>query len=254
MHRGPFFLRRLGRKMLWRSPAHYRWFGRLRNRGDCLAQDYEVWIDGFPRSANTFAVTAFALANPGVQVRSHRHIPPFILQSLMDEKPGILLIRKPEDAVISWAIFWNAGLDSCLDYYLDFHRALRPFAGGVFVAEFEEVTSRFGQVIERFNQRFGTEYAAIGQDSEEEAKCFSLIEKESVREQAKAVNELRVCRPSPHRSKIKPGLLAHLRGSPALRSKLEQANELYAAFAPATVRASVPARKPGNTQAIPLSS
>jgi hypothetical protein len=251
VYKEPFLIRRLGRTLLWPNPALYRWIGRARGRGDCYERDFDLWIDGYPRSANTFAVESFRLANPNARILSHRHIPSFIIHSLAIKKPGIFLIRKPQDAVVSWTIFWNTDPGHCLDYYIDFHQPLLPYASQLFVASFEHVTTRFGEVIEQFNRRFGTQYTPVGADSQTVSQCLSNVEQSSQRNMDGAVNELRVCRPSEHRSKLKPDLLRKLRTSPVLMRKLERANELHAAFATLRVKAAMCLAKPGNTQALP---
>src|SRR5438105_4275553 len=100
LREGPFLIRRLGRVLFWRDPALYRWFGVVRHDCDCLQNGFDVWMGGFPRSANTFAVAAFKLANPTVQLATHFHVPPFIIHGLRCGKPGFFLIRQPEEAVI----------------------------------------------------------------------------------------------------------------------------------------------------------
>lgn len=253
--KGPHFVRRLGRAMFWAYPELYRWLGRTRGRGDCLKDDFDVWIDGYPRSANSFAVESFRMANPNARIRSHRHIPTFILNALELKKPGIFLLRKPEDAVVSWAIFWDADLAHCLDYYVDFHRPLCARASELFVAPFDLVIADFNEIIRQFNGRFGTEYATAPSDPATRDMCFSAIEDSSYRCPEGGVNELRVSRPSRHRAEIKPRLAELLHKSPALRRKLEAANKMHAVFAPVMVsaeaRVRTPVRKPGNTQALP---
>ncbi len=230
MNKGPFWIRRVGRTLLWRNPALYRLFGRLRGRGDCMSQDYDIWIDGYPRSASNFAVSAFKLANPTVRIRSQQHIPSFIIHSIDSKKPGMLLIRKPEDAIISWSIFWNADLSDCLDYYLDFHLALETRAQKMFLIPFEAVTHEFGRVIERFNEHFGTRYNTVQHDASLVADCFSRIEQPYLGSGQGIIDERRVCRPSEVRAGLKGELAARLRTSPLLSRKLEKAEELYQFF------------------------
>ena len=229
MHSRSNFLRRIGRKLFWSSPALYRQFGLLRNRGDCFANDFDLWIDGYPRSANTFAVEAFTLANPTARIRSHRHIPTFIIQALKLRKPGIFLLRRPEDAAISWAIFWDDRLDRCLDYYIDFHKVLGRYAPQLFIATFEEVTTRFDSLIGEFNQQFGTQYATVPHDEKTVADCFVRIERDYPKVPG-GVNEMRVCRPSEQRSPRQAKLREMLRNSPALVEKLARAEEYYRLF------------------------
>lgn len=231
----PNFLHRIGRRLLWGHPERFRPIGILRGRGDVTATDYDLWIDGFPRSANTFAAKSFQLANPSVKIRSHRHLPPFVIQSLRDGKPGMLMMRRPEDAVLSWAIFWQVRVDICLDYYLDFHRALLPHVPDLFLARFEEVTTRFDEVIQRFNRHFGTNYTPMMHDAETLARCHAEMDRELI-EWRGFVDEMRIPRPSPQRAAVKRDVAQRLRESPALARKLETANELYRAFAPAISR------------------
>src|SRR3954463_12597754 len=158
---GPFPVRRMGRLLLWKHPRMYRTFGVLRDRGDCLEKDFEVWFGGYPRSANTFSIASFNLANPHVRIARHWHIPAFIINAVRLGKPGILHLRRPEDSVVSWTIFWRGQheLADSLDYYIDFHRALLPYREKIFVAVFERIIHEFESVMRQFNSRFGTDYA-----------------------------------------------------------------------------------------------
>jgi len=128
MNKGPFCMRRLGRFLLWSSPRLYRLFGLARGRGDCWQRDFDVWIGGFPRSANTFAAEAFQMVNPQVRLASHHHVPVFIIAWLEMHKPGMFLIREPEAAVASWAVVWQGHLPESLDYYIDYHRTLMTYS------------------------------------------------------------------------------------------------------------------------------
>jgi hypothetical protein len=239
MNKGPILLRRIGRILFWRYPAVYRGFGILRGRGDCLKQECDVWMGGYPRSANTFAVAAFKLANPAARLGSHFHIPPFIISCLQLQKPGVFVIRAPEDAAISWTIYWKGQttLEHCLDYYLDFHRVMRPYISELFVAPFDIIVNDFPSVIDGLNRRFGTGYSALPHDGTTVAVCFSRIEGATPYEPDGSLDESIVNRPSRHRAKLKPALLEELRKSPRMLRKLELANELFNEFCQAPSRA-----------------
>lgn len=218
---------RVGRFLLWRYPALYRRLGLLRGHGDCLADDFDLWIDGFPRSAQTFASKSFHVANPIAKVRSHHHLPPFIINAIEAEKPGILLIRKPEDAAVSWAVFWNLSVGSCLDYYIDFHRALLPHAKKAFLACFEDVTGDFGSVVGQFNQRFGTQYNPPDRDA---GSIFSLIAAETDWRDPE-LNRRRLCFPSAERDRMKAALTKDLTASGKNTKRLNKARALYLTIA-----------------------
>ncbi len=209
----------------------YRSFGVLRERGDCLEKDYEVWFGGYPRSANTFSIASFHLANPNVRIARHWHIPTFIINAVRLGKPGILHMRRPEDSVISWTIFWRGQheLADSLDYYIDFHRALLPYREKIFVAVFERIIHEFESVMRQFNSRFGTDYAEP-EPSQRTADARMAIIEDRFRGADGVINEHMVSRPSEKRAKLKGSLLAQLHGSKALTKKLGVADELYREF------------------------
>lgn len=100
-----FQVKRMARRLTWSRPALYFPFGIVRNRGNVFRCNYQLYLGGYPRSANTFAAKAWLSANPGTTVKSHRHIPAFVVQAAKRKTPGMVLIRNPIDAVISWAIY-----------------------------------------------------------------------------------------------------------------------------------------------------
>jgi hypothetical protein len=224
MRRSWLLLHRLGRSCFWHDPAMYRWLGRLRGHGDCLNLDFDLWIDGFPGSAGNLAARAFQQANPAVRLAPRRHLPPFILNAAYNFKPGMLLISRPEDAVVSGAIISNTSLSECLDYYNDFHRLLRPNAPWLFVVTTEELVTQLARVIESFNLHYRTNYLAPD-------VVFPAAEA-GAPPPAAVVGELRVSRPASGKRSLRRELRERLRETPSLRRKLERARQLYSAFVP----------------------
>jgi hypothetical protein len=220
---------RLGRRFLWPVPILYLPFGLARHRGHVLRDTAELYISGYPRSANTFAVKAFQQANPGVAVRSHRHIPTFVLQSARHGQPGMVLIRNPRDAAVSWSIYSRIPLEEALEYYCDYYRALLPYREGLFLARFEDVTHDFGGVIQAFNARWLTAYVPFEHTAENVARCHAEIEADYT-DAAGTVQETMVARPSRHRRGIKEDLLRRIDGSSALQRRLGKASAMYHSF------------------------
>lgn len=220
---------RLGRQLGWASPRQYRWIGIWRHCRDCFDTSFDVWIDGYPRSANTFAGQAFQMANPRVRLRTHCHLPPYIIRALDADKPGIFLIRKPEEAIVSWAIVCSGNLKLALEYYIDFHRVMRPHLPRLHIVTFDQVARSFRAVIKGFNQRFGTNYQSINEDSCSIEECFARVEQARYSFNGK-VDERSVCRPSKVRELLKPPLLARLRESPKFSAGLREAERLFTCF------------------------
>lgn len=226
---GKIVLNRWARRLLWPRPVAYFPFGLLRNRGNVLRRNVHLYISGYPRSGNTFARTAFLSANPGIEIRSHRHIPTFVLQLARNRVPGVVLIRQPLDAAISWAIHENQTLEEAMAYWNDYYQALMPVRSQLFVASFEDVTSDFGGVMRAFNARWRTSYVPFEHTPENAAQCFQVTEEEH-RLPSGNIREMQVCRPSESRRTLKEGLLRELAQSNFLKRELASANVLYRSF------------------------
>lgn len=169
------------------------------------------------------------MANPVVRVRTHCHLPPYIIHALDAGKPGMFLIRKPEDAIVSWAIICDGNLKLALDYYIDFHRVMKPHLPRLHVVTFDQVARSFRAVIQSFNQRFGTEYQSISEESSDIEECFARVEQARFSFNGQ-VDERTVCRPSRVRELLKPPLLARLKESPRFSPGLREAVMLFGEF------------------------
>ena len=148
----PFVFRRL-----WSMRQNIDVGHRFPRRGDHLL------IEGFPRSANSFAREAFISAQPRpVRVVSHFHSSAMFALAERHAVPALLVIREPISACAALMIYADRETaTSALIRYIAFHEPLirrrRPLA----LAPFEEATRDFGQIIERLNTRFGTQYDAF---------------------------------------------------------------------------------------------
>lgn len=134
-----------------------------------LRRDTEIMIDGFPRSANTFAVESFLAANPGHSVAHHLHDRHRVRRAIARGIPVVLIVRNPDGCVNS---FLNAGFEpSKADYlygeYTTFYRDLLDRLSDVTIAEFSEITTSWPDVIRRFNKRFATTYTAMANSDDE---------------------------------------------------------------------------------------
>ena len=128
---------------------------------ECLLNDSsELVIEGFPRSANTFSVVAFRQAQGrNVPMAHHLHVEAQILKGVSKGLPVVVLIRNPMDAVKSLLIRHPlVRPDDAFKRYIEFYSAVERVADEVVIAEFNEVTTEFGGVIDRINKKYGTDY------------------------------------------------------------------------------------------------
>lgn len=201
---------------------------RLRGRGEVLADDTEIVIESFPRCASSFAVAAFRLAQEphASRIAHHTHAPAQVLAATRRRVPTLVLIRSPEDAVLSHVIHTPALTPAVsLRGYVRFHEPLLPRRSGFVVGTFEEVVADFGAVIERVNHRFGTAFHPFEHRPEHLARLDREIA-EDYRSRARSQEDLDriVPLPSERRREMKDRLRAEYRAvSAGLRRRAEAA-------------------------------
>jgi hypothetical protein len=92
------------RSRLAEHPA-YMPIARGRHGEAVVSEATQLVIDGFTRSASTFAVVAFQLAQPRpVRVGHHLHAPGQVIRAERHGVPVLLTLRPPEDTVLSLVV------------------------------------------------------------------------------------------------------------------------------------------------------
>jgi hypothetical protein len=137
----------------------------------------EVVIDGYTRSASTFAVYAFQVAQPApVRVAHHLHAPAQLMEAARRGLPTVMVIREPRGAVLSQVVR-EPGVD-VLDAtwaYSRFHESLVACREALVVADFDQVTQDFGSVVTAMNRKYGTSYGVFDSTAEQVAWCRRLV-------------------------------------------------------------------------------
>lgn len=130
-----------------------------RTRGNRIDSHTEIVLDGYHRSANSFAGTQFALANPDVRVSTHIHSPGAIITACRHQIPAIVLIRDPYDAVPSlMQLMVGTRPSSAIRMWTRYYSVVEPYLDRVVVADFGEVIEDFGGVVRRCNVKWGTAF------------------------------------------------------------------------------------------------
>jgi hypothetical protein len=143
-----------------------------------VTQKTDLLIEGYPRSGNTYARIAFLMAcNNAFVVSSHLHCIGNVRRAIRLDKPILILIRKPLDAVSSYLVYQGERLPArqALYEYIDFYTFVLNNREHIVVASFEEVTESFDQVIARINQHFDTTFPLFEPTEENNNKCMELI-------------------------------------------------------------------------------
>jgi hypothetical protein len=222
--------------LLGRYPRVYLPLARRRARGEPVRPDTDFVIEGFPRSGNTFATAAFGLAlstrpPPQPVVAHHLHVPAQVIAAVRRGVPALVLIRRPEEAVLSLVVQQpHVSLRQALRAYLRFYRPLVRHRHRLVLATFDDVIGDFGAVTTKVNQRFGVSFPIFQSSDENVGRALRLIEEENRdRWGAGREVELKGAFPSEERTRLKERLRVEYRRD-ALRRLRHRAEELYVAF------------------------
>jgi hypothetical protein len=218
------------------SAARYPWpalpLARLRGEGELLDENTDIVIESFPRSASSFAVAAFRLAQQPrvVRVAYQTHAPGHVIAAVRRQVPALVLIREPMDVVVSNLIRHpERGVNGVLGGYLRFYEPLVPRRGGVVVATFSEVVDGgFGSVIRRVNERFGTTFAEFEATEANVQRCLREIDEEWRRRRGRNRERLEriIPRPSKLREEMKRDLRRQYQVTASKRLR-DRARDLY---------------------------
>lgn len=165
------------RRVLGRYPTIYFSLGAFRGRSfrdRKVTKETDIVIDGYPRSANSFAVGAFRRAQSGeVNVAHHLHVPAQILRASELGIPTILLVRHPVEAIISYRALHREGeiveeeprdalrmsFRPFFRTWIDFYDKTLQCADSLIVGLFNQVIEDYGVVLGRVNKMYRTQFS-----------------------------------------------------------------------------------------------
>jgi hypothetical protein len=199
--------------------------------GQVFDRDTEIVIEGFPRSGNVFAIAAFRHAQEReIRIANRVHAPGHVIAALDAELPVMVLIREPEESVLGWVVYrGDISVGQALRAYRRFYAPLLPHRDRFVVARFEDVTSDFGAVIRRVNQRFATDFAEFDHTEENVQRLFRAMESYVTAHRGPEEAERFLARPSAAREQMKESMRASYR-SPRLARSRQKAERLYGIF------------------------
>jgi hypothetical protein len=205
----------------------------LRRSGEVVTGETEICIEGFPRSGNTYAVIAFQQAQPRtVSIAHHVHAPGSLIIAVRMGKPAVVLVREPEEAVLSMVIRYpHLSLRQALRGYRRFYEPLLPFRSQLVVGRFEEVVADLGGVIGRVNQRFGTAFQPFESTEQNVAGVLKELDRWDLNTFGEGEDlELGRARPTDRRERLKDQLRQRY-AHPRLAGARARAERLHRAFA-----------------------
>ncbi|HEV8681900.1 MAG TPA: hypothetical protein VGS09_03865 [Actinomycetota bacterium] len=203
-----------------------------RGHGEVVSRQTEIVIEGFPRTGSSFAVAAFRRAQGRpVRVAHHVHAPAQVMAAVRWRIPALVLIRGPEDSVLSLVIRNSEiPIAQALTAYERFYRPLLPARDRFEVASFNDVVEDFGEVIDRINKRYGADFVRFEHTEDNVASILAEIEEDYLtRDPPGERFERIVPRPSERRVRLKEKLRERYR-HPALAEIRARADSVYNRF------------------------
>jgi len=197
-----------------------------------VSADTDLVIDGYPRTANTFAYHAFLWAQgigvdePNTGVAHHTHQPAQVLRAVQLQIPVVALIRDPEECVLSLVVRNpELSLRYALIKYINFYRAITGVREDIVIADFQTVTQDFGQIIQEVNDVYRASFAAFEHTLENEKQVFERIE--HINNRLHEGDPRGISKPSRYKERLKEQRRAQLPNHDPL---LREAELLYRKF------------------------
>jgi len=166
------------RRWISMYPTIYLPMARLKNEHSVLEARTELVLDGTSRSANTFAAIAFQLAqNDHVRLAHHMHAAASLVAAARRGVPTLITVREPEPTILS-SLMREPQVTprQWLKTYVAFYERILPFRSAFVIATFTEVTSDFGAVTRRVNERFATRFREFDHTEQNVQAVFTLID------------------------------------------------------------------------------
>lgn len=133
---------------------------RLTPRGTSrrITSSTDLVIEGYPRSSNTFAAAAVAVASGGtVSVASHVHTPSQVIHAANRRTPTLVVVREPRATVRSLIMAApHVPVRTAIAEWIHHHRTIWPHRDSFVVGTFDQITTDLPSVLRRVNNRFGT--------------------------------------------------------------------------------------------------
>lgn len=136
----------------------------------------QLCIEGFPRSANSFAFNVVRIANPEMShIARHIHTLGQIAISTKKKIPTLLVIRDPQSTISSLIKGYSPGDASCLlRAYIVYYKGILRWCNDVIVSDFDKTTLHLDFVLEKLNARYGMKLQLPNNENVADAKKFLL--------------------------------------------------------------------------------
>ena len=204
-----------------------------------IQPDTEVVIEGFGRSASSYAVACLELSQDRpVRSAHHTHASALVVKAARLHLPTIVIVKKPDDVAVSHMVR-HPGLkpQTILRAWIRFHRGVARVSRDVVVVTVEQLDRNPGDVIRRLNDRFGTTYVPPPRTDEFDKRVQDEMWQRHLKQ---GRPDLHFGRPTPERERAKEAM-RHRLADPRLAALRAEASRLYTSLTGAPVAGDQPA-------------
>jgi hypothetical protein len=131
------------------------------------------------------------------RIAHHLHVPAQVVQAARWQIPTLVLIRRPRDAVLSFALSGPDIRGPGPQILRIFLRDVEKYRDAYVLGLFEEVTEDFGQVIRRINDKFGPRSPCFVTTKRTSASCLPAWRLRPERSMARRCGSARFNAPQP---------------------------------------------------------
>jgi hypothetical protein len=190
-----------------------------------IRPDTELVIEGFGRSASSYAVAAFEVAQDRpVRSAHHTHASAQVVKAARLRLPTIVIVKNPDEVALSHMVRHpRVGPRTILRAWIRFHGTVAGVADDVLVITLDELDADYGSVIRRLNERFGTQYVPPPGTEEFDRRVHEEMWQRHL-DQGRP--DLHFGRPTPERQRAKEAVRERLE-APGIADLRRSANRLY---------------------------
>lgn len=203
------------------NPLYYV-FAPKTHKNLLINKNTDLVIEGFPRSANTFAVVAFTMSQKKLfSIAHHLHVESQILEGVRKEIPVMVLIREPSAAVRSLVVRHPLiNINYALNQYIRFYSIVNKIKDKVLIADFKDVITNYGNIIERINYKYNADFGLFDHIEKNVERVYSEIDR--INNAKNSGMETHNARPRNQRNKLYKQITLEFN-----YSKLKSAQSLY---------------------------
>jgi hypothetical protein len=187
----------------------------------------DITVDGFQRSANTFAYVGFSILNRDIKIAHHSHVSSQIIFSVKNNIPVLLLIRDPIDSIVSFYIFLNEEVPfkTIINSWKNFYLPLIAHKKKIYVSDFDDTINNFEETIDNVNSFYNTNFKSKFNGENFKEEIFKAIKQSHNNRFNKKLNKGSLALPVDSRNKKKRMLIFNIQKN--FQKEIEECKIIY---------------------------